>query len=328
MAANKSKVGKAPEKEIRLTRLYDAPIKMVWDAWTDEKQVSQWWGPRGFTITTHSKDLKPGGHWHYTMHGPDGVDYINKTKYFEVEKYSRLVYDHGGNDEQKPLFRVTALFTEVKGKTQLDMTMAHSTPEAAEESRKIIKKADGYSTWDRLAEYLTQESSGKDIFVINRTFDAPLELMFELWTDPKHLSQWVPPTGFTMEYLKADIRPGGKSFYRMDGANNMKMYGKASYLEITRPDRIVYTQQFSDENGKTARHPMSPTWPETMLTTITLAAESPERTRVTITWEVYGEATAAEKETFNKAKGGMSQGWTGSLDKLDDYLLEQQGVKN
>ena len=57
MAANEK------PNEIRLTRVYDAPVKAVWDAWTDPQQVAQWWGPRGFTITTHSKDLRPGGHW-------------------------------------------------------------------------------------------------------------------------------------------------------------------------------------------------------------------------------------------------------------------------
>ncbi|HEY5037669.1 MAG TPA: SRPBCC family protein [bacterium] len=325
MAENKSKVVPAPSREIVLTRLYDAPVKMVWDAWNEPEQASHWWGPRGFTTTTHSKDLRVGGIWHYTMHGPDGVDYVNKTKYLEVEKYSRMVYDHGGNDEQKPMFRVTVTFTDVKGKTRLDMTMTLDTPEAAAETRKFIKKVGGDSTWDRFAEYLAQESSGKDLFVINRTFDAPIEQMFELWTDPKHLAQWVPPTGFTMEYLRAEIKKGGTSFYRMDGSNNMKMYGKASYLEITKPNRIIYTQSFCDEHEKTTRHPMSPTWPETMLTTITLAEEGPERTRVTITWEVYGEASAAEHETFNKAKGGMSQGWTGSLDKLEGYLIETKG---
>jgi uncharacterized protein YndB with AHSA1/START domain len=82
--------------EINLTRLYDAPVKTVWEAWTDPTQVAQWWGPRGFTLTTHSKDLRVGGIWSYTMHGPDGVDYPNTTRYLEVEKYSRLVYDHGG----------------------------------------------------------------------------------------------------------------------------------------------------------------------------------------------------------------------------------------
>ena len=60
---------------ISLSRLYDAPLQAVWDAWTQPDEVAQWWGPRGFTITTHSKDLRPGGHWDYTMHGPDGTDW-------------------------------------------------------------------------------------------------------------------------------------------------------------------------------------------------------------------------------------------------------------
>ena len=306
--------------EIRIIRIYDAPVQLVWDAWTDPQQVAQWWGPRGFTITTHSKDLKPGGHWNYTMHGPDGVDYPNKTKYFEVEKCSKLVYDHGGNDEQAPLFRVTVLFSEIDGKTKMDMCMTLPTPEAVVEIRKIIKKAGGNSTWDRLAEYVEKKSSGKEKFVINRTFDAPLELMFEMWTDPKHFSQWLPPTGYKMEFIRSDISPGGSTFYFMTGHGDTKMYGRAEYLKIEKPDCLVYTQQFCDENEKVTRHPMSPTWPETMLTTVKLATEGPERTRVTITWEPYGTTTHEELETFIKARGGMTQGWTGSFDKLEAHL--------
>src|ERR1700761_6142593 len=105
--------------EIRIIRVYDAPVQAVWDAWTDPKQVAQWWGPRGFTITTHSKDLRVGGTWDYTMHGPDGVDYPNVTKYLEVEKYSRLVYDHGGTHDKPALFRVSVNFSESAGKTKM-----------------------------------------------------------------------------------------------------------------------------------------------------------------------------------------------------------------
>ncbi len=159
---------------IDITRIYDAPVKVVWEAWTDPSQTAQWWGPRGFTLTTHSKDLRAGGSWSYTMHGPDGVDYPNKTQYLEVEKYSRLVYDHGGSDDRPPMFRVTVHFTDVKGKTKMEMSMALPTPEAAEETRKFIKKVSGDSTWDRLAEYLEKESSGKENFVINRTFNVPV----------------------------------------------------------------------------------------------------------------------------------------------------------
>jgi len=307
--------------QINITRIYDAPVQAVWDAWTDPAQVAQWWGPRGFTITTHSKDLRPGGHWTYTMHGPDGVDFPNTTKYFEVVPLSKLVYDHGGSADRPPMFRVTVLFSQVKGKTKMDMTMTLPTPEAAEETRKIIKKFGGNSTWDRLAEYLEKESSGKERFVINRTFDAPLDLMFEAWTDPRRLSQWLPPTGFTMEFIRSDIKPGGSTFYFMTG-HGAKMYGRAEYLEIQRPDRMVYTQQFCDEKEKVTRHPMSATWPETMLTTVELSEEGPSRTRVTVTWEPFNAATREEVETFVKAKAGMTMGWTGSFDKLEEYLAK------
>lgn len=310
---------KNKSNEINITRVYDAPVKTVWEAWVDPKQAAKWWGPRGFTLTTHSKELKPGGIWHYTMHGPDGTDYPNKTLYHEVEKYARLVYDHGGNDERAPLFRVTVLFSEVKGKTKMEMSMALPTPEAAEETRKFIKKAGGDSTWDRLAEYLEKEDTGKEKFVINRSFAAPLEVMYEMWTNPKHFSKWLAPTGFNMEFLRADIKPGGKTFYFMSGGD-VKMYGRAHYLEIEKPNRLVYTQQFCDEKENISRHPHAPTWPETMLTTVNLTAEGPNQTRVTVTWEVYGNATREELETFIKSRAGMTQGWTGSFDKLDNYL--------
>jgi uncharacterized protein YndB with AHSA1/START domain len=311
---------KNSSNEIRITRVYDAPVKAVWDAWTDPAQVAQWWGPRGFTITTHSKDLKVGGHWNYTMHGPDGVDYPNSTQYFEVEPNAKLVYDHGANDDRGPLFRVTVLFAEKNGKTTMDMRMTLPTPEAAEETRQFIKKAGGNSTWDRLAEFLEKEASDKELFVINRTFDASVETMFELWTNPEHFAQWLPPTGSTMRFLRADIRAGGSSFYAMSDSGGNTMYGTVNYREITRPNRLVYTQQFCDEQERVIRFPKMPTWPETMLTTVALAEESPNQTRVTVTWEVVGSATDEEMETFRVAKAGMTQGWTGSFDKLDAVL--------
>ena len=295
-------------------------MKAVWDAWTDPKQVAQWWGPRGFTLTTHSKDLRPGGSWVYTMHGPDGTDYPNKTLYHEVEPYAKLVYDHGANDDRPPLFRVTALFTAVKGKTKLEMSMTLPTPEAAEETRSFIKKAGGESTWDRLGEHLIKESSGKEQFVINRTFDAPIGRLYEMRTNPEHFSRWLPPTGFTMQFLKSDIQPGGSALYMMSNGAGMKMYGRAHYLELTPPHRIVYTQQFCDENGNVTRHPAAPTWPETMHTTVTLTEEGPDRTRATVTWEPHGAVTPEELETFVKQRSGMTLGWTGSFDKLETML--------
>lgn len=311
---------KKETNEIKLTRTYDAPVKLVWDAWTDPKKAAIWWGPRGFTITTHSKDFRPGGIWHYTMHGPDGVDYPNKTKYLEIDNLKRMVYDHGGNDERAPMFRVTVLFTDLKGKTRMDMTMAFDTVEAARISKKFIAKASGNSTWDRLGEYLEKETKNQEKFFISRTFDAPLALMYKLFTDPNHLAKWVAPQGFETKYLKSDIRPGGSVFYMMFNDAGHKMYGITKYIELNGKDKIVYTQQFADENGNVSRHPAAPTWPETMMTTITLRAESDAETTVTIEWQPHGQVSTEELQTFVTARAGMTGGWTGSFDKLDEYI--------
>ena len=309
--------------ELYLTREFDAPVKLVWDAWTDPDQVGQWWGPRGFTITTHSRDLRPGGKWIYTMHGPDGTDYPNITTYHEVEKHARLVYDHGATENTPPLFRVTVSFAETQGKTTMNLTMSLASAAAADEARVFIKKAGGDATWDRLAEYL-HEREGRDKFIINRTFEAPIDLVFDMWTDPKHIARWLPPTGMTSKFFEGEIKTGGRTFYCMEGVNGI-LYGRAEYREVIRPSRIVYTQMFCYEKQAPVRHPMAPTWPETMLTTVTLEPEDTNRTRVTVTWEVFGEASQIERDTFHNAKAGMTVGWTGSFDKLEAYLWERGG---
>ena len=311
------------KNELKITRIYDAPLKAVWDAWTDPEQVAKWWGPRGFSITTHSKDLIAGGHWNYTMHGPDGTDYPNKTAYIEVDEYKRLVYDHGANDDQPALFRGTVIFTDKGDKTLMDMTMTFKSPEVAAHSKKIIKDADGNSTWDRLAEYLEKGATGKEKFVINRTFDVDIETLFSAWTEPDQLVAWSGPVGAQTEYINVDIRTGGKAFYRMPFGDSV-IYGNVKYLEVTRPDRLVYIQQFANEDGSPGRHPLAPTWPQNMLTTVTFSKEGPEKSRITLEWEVTGEWTQEELDTFINGKKGMSQGWGGSFDKLDEYFENQK----
>ena len=309
-------------REIRITRVYDAPLAAVWAAWTDLEQVAQWWGPRGFTITTHSKELRAGGTWVYTMHGPDGRDWPNFTRYHEVVPESRLVYDHGASSaDAAPLFRVVADFRDIDGRTELSIRMILATPEIAAQTRAFVKQVGGNSTWDRLGEYLEKKTSDAEVFIINRTFDAPIETMWEMWTTPEHFAKWLPPVGFTMRFLRADIRAGGDSFYAMTNGS-FTMYGRAEYDVVERPDRIEYTQVFTDEQENITRHPGAPTWPERMRTRVTLVAEGPAATRVTIRWSVEGDATPEEISAFVNERAGMTGGWTGSFDKLDAVLEE------
>jgi uncharacterized protein YndB with AHSA1/START domain len=118
------------DREIAATRIFDAPRDLVWKVWTDPEHVVRWWGPNGFTTTTHSMDVKPGGVWRFVMHGPDGRDYQNKITYLEVVKPERLVYKHGGDKVEPVNFQVTVTFWEQGGKTRLDMRMVFPSAKA------------------------------------------------------------------------------------------------------------------------------------------------------------------------------------------------------
>jgi uncharacterized protein YndB with AHSA1/START domain len=313
-------MAKRPDSsDIRITRVYDAPARAVWDAWTIPEQVAKWWGPRGFTITTHEKDLRVGGTWRYTMHGPDGVDWPNITTYFVVEPHKKLVYDHGATADTPPVFRVTVTFTEESGKTTMEMTMTLPSPEAAAQTAKFVKKAGGNATWDRLAEHLDETRTGRTSFVVNRTFDASIARVFEMWTNPEHLARWLPPSGSEMRFVRSSIAPGKSTLFVITGAHGT-MHVRAEYLAIEAPARIVYLQQFVDAHEQPAPAPGAPIWPATLRTTVLLTEEADGQTRVTVTSEPHGETTAAEVLAFVGERAGMTLGWTGSFDALEERL--------
>ena len=160
-------------------------------------------------------------------------------------------------------------------------------------------------------------------FVIARTFNAPRDLVFQMWTDPKHLKNWLPPNGMSAQYVKADIRPGGVAHYYMETPGG-KMWGKVLYREISKPTRLVYVQCFSDEKEGISTHPMMPTWPREMLTTVAFK-ELGDKTEITLTW-VAINASEVELSAFEKSKSGMNQGWSGSFDQLDRYISTLKGT--
>src|SRR5438128_10473572 len=86
------------DREIVVTRVFDAPRELVFEAWTDPTRVVQWWGPHGFTTTIHEMDVRPGGVWRFVMHGPDGTDYPNKVGFAEAaEPDPWRTHDAGGH---------------------------------------------------------------------------------------------------------------------------------------------------------------------------------------------------------------------------------------
>lgn len=79
------------DRESTHTRVISAPRERVYAAWTTPELLAKWWGPQGFTNTFHECDLRPGGRWRYTMHGPDGTNYENESVFVELARPERVV---------------------------------------------------------------------------------------------------------------------------------------------------------------------------------------------------------------------------------------------
>ncbi|HKR66039.1 MAG TPA: SRPBCC domain-containing protein [Thermoanaerobaculia bacterium] len=156
--------------------------------------------------------------------------------------------------------------------------------------------------------------------MFSRTFDAPRELMFDVWTDVNHLSRWFGPKGAEIVSATNDLRPGGIFHYGMRIPDGTVIWGRWIYREITRPERLVFLSSFSDDAKGVTRHPFAPQWPLEMLSTV-LFTESDGKTTVTVYWSPI-HATDVERTTFAEGKPSMTQGWTGTFENLEAYVKE------
>lgn len=309
------------DREIAATRIFDAPRELVWRAWTDPKHAAQWWGPNGFRNTIEKMDVKPGGTWLFTMHGPDGRDWPNKIVFLEVVEPERLVYVHG-DAEDIDRFHVTVTFEDENGKTRLSMRSLFETKEKRDRVVKEVGAVEGMQQHlGRLAEHLSGMPPVVE-FSIAREFKAPRELVWKAWTEGARLAQWWGPKGFGIEVKRLDLRPGGIFLYSMVKPKGQKVWGKFTYREIAAPERLVFINSFSDENGGTTRNPwFQSAWPLEIHNTLTLTEKAG-----TTTMRLRGtpiNATEEERQAYVAMKPSMDQGFKGTLEQLETYLAQQ-----
>lgn len=146
------------DREIIISRLINAPRERVFKAWIDPEQVIQWWGPDGFSTTTHEMEVKPGGVWRFIMHGPDGRDFPNRIEFVDIKSPELLVYDHSGEGQLDDVkFRATVTFEDQNGKTNVTMRSVFVTVESR---NKVVKEfgaiEGGVQHLGRLEEFLTK----------------------------------------------------------------------------------------------------------------------------------------------------------------------------
>ncbi|MEJ1238327.1 SRPBCC family protein [Chryseolinea sp. T2] len=140
-------------RELRIVRTFRAPIGLMWDVWTNPDHIANWWGPNGFTSTIHQMDVKEGGEWRLTLHGPDGTNYPNRSVFKEIVLHKKIVFEHFN-----PYFITTVLFESKGNETLVDWSMQFETAEM----REIVVKAHGAEEGqkqnaDRLGSYLAMQ---------------------------------------------------------------------------------------------------------------------------------------------------------------------------
>ncbi|WP_157019301.1 SRPBCC family protein [Mesorhizobium xinjiangense] len=138
---------------------------------------------------------------------------------------------------------------------------------------------------------------------IQRTLDAPRELVFRMWTEGEHLEKWSCPTGFTIPFSEGDIRPGGSFRTCMRAPDGTDHWLGGTYKEIVAPEKIAFTHAWQDENGNSEH--------ETVVT-VTLA-EKDGKTLLTLHQAFF---------VSEASRDGHETGWNETLDQLERHLVQ------
>ena len=153
MSATSSGATGSAERELSITRVFDAPRDLVFKAWTEPDRAAQWWGPQGFTTISCEMDVRPGGAYRRCMRSPEGTVHCTRGVYREVVEPERLVFTYAWEDAEGKLgheMLVTVTFAEHGGKTKLTL---HQAGFASVEARDG-HKGGWTSCLERFAKYL------------------------------------------------------------------------------------------------------------------------------------------------------------------------------
>jgi len=326
--ANRMTLTLIGDREVAVTRAFDARRRVVFEAWSSCEHMARWWGPRGYTLTECQIDLRPGGAYRFVQRAPDGTIHAFRGTYREIAAPERVVFTQIYEPWPDQEVVVSTTLTEKDGKTALSQTLLFNSREARDGMVASGMEWGQAQSFERLDELLAElagsgvadgGASGPQL-AITRDFDAPRDLVWKAWTEPERLAQWWGPAGSEIRVRALDLRPGGVFHYSMEAPDGPEMWGKFVYREIEPQERLVFVSCFSDEKGGLTRNPWIATWPLEVLNTLTLD-ERDGRTTLTLRGGPIN-ATEEELQAFAAGVAGMRQGFNGTFGQLERYLAE------
>jgi uncharacterized protein YndB with AHSA1/START domain len=145
------------DREMVISRVIDAPRELVFEAFTEVRHLSRWWGPEGFTTTTRSFEFRVGAVWEFVMHGPDGTDYSEWISWTEIVPPERIALLHGEFRGDPNAFESVLTFEADGAATRIVMRTVFPTRELRDEAiEKYHAVEGGQQTLSNLAAYVTE----------------------------------------------------------------------------------------------------------------------------------------------------------------------------
>ncbi len=305
-----------PTKEIIASRTLNAPRDLVIEMLSTPAHLTRWWGPVGFTTTTHEMDFREGGQWRFTMHGPDGTDWPNLIQYKSITP-DQIEYDHG--DFEKVHFHVIIELTDEGEKTRMDFNLILPTAEARQQVVEEHGAVEGLASTINRLEILLFETIPGESFKIERTFDAPLALVWECWAKEDHFAKWWGPTGCELSVRAFDFKPGGSFHYSIETPHG-QMVAKFVYHEVEPLHRLVFVSSFSNDDAQVVRAPFSDLFPKQIVNILTFHEEA-GKTLIRLEGTPLN-VSEAELDFYKAMFESMKGGFGGTFDKLEAHLKE------
>ena len=131
-----SEMNDAKNRALTIEKVFNAPVKLVWDAWTSPEHIMQWWAPKGMKIEVVEHDFRVGGRWKYSMPMPDGSLFVSEGKYLEIEPLKKILT----TADFKPMtegVEMHVLFEEDGDKTHFTFSVVHATEEYCKQQEKM-----------------------------------------------------------------------------------------------------------------------------------------------------------------------------------------------
>ncbi|SAK45419.1 activator of Hsp90 ATPase 1 family protein [Caballeronia hypogeia] len=165
----------------------------------------------------------------------------------------------------------------------------------------------------------SNDTAAKSVaFEMNRVFDAPLERVWQAWSEADQINRWWGPAGCTLETHRFEFRPGGFFHYAMKFGGVPAMWGRFNYREIVERERIVWLNSFANENCGIARAPFSEVCPLEIENVVTFS-EADGKTAIALRAAPFG-ASAEEQRYFDELRPSLEQGFGGTFGQLADFL--------